>query len=221
MLRFVSGHIVVCVPVVTYESLLPVSTESPCVLVRCSFSKWQFRPWCCPVPLFSNQKDVNSSNPREGPSHLPLQNPQWFLILVLFIQSPTKSHSGYWFTSRRESVFQWPMTWRRGWGWGTLTLGPMRYYKDGMIDPSAQLVGMVENKSWVLLIIRSKGCFCFKRGNCIIYLPTSQLCLPVSSDGWLLMLHCLLASMPLLSGWLTCDCFVVLLVSFYIIVFKN
>lgn len=105
--------------------------------------------------------------------------------------------------------------------WGNLTFGPMCYCKDGMFDPWAQLVGMVKNKSWVLLIIRSKGCFCFKRGNCIIYLPTNLLCLPVSSDGWLLMLHCLLASMPVLSGWLTCDCFVVLLVSFYIIVFKN
>lgn len=74
------------------------------------------------------------------------------------------------------------------------------------------LVGVVKNKSWAILIIRSKGYFCFKGG------VTLYSCLLVSDASQFPQMNAFLChplpSMPFLRCLTTCDYFVVLLIFF-------
>lgn len=159
-------------------------TENPYVLGRCSFSKWLLcRPalgFCCLARRCWWQWF------QEGQSHPLLQNPTvsepcafytkpcWFMFWLLSDGLPSDSFPGgnqflLFFSS------QWLLGMWLGIG-GPHMFDPLCYCKDGTAPWHRLLVGMIKNKAWVFLIIRSKGYFCFKRGNYFKYLPTSQQC---------------------------------------------
>lgn len=129
---FLSVHIESCELVVTFAFSLPVSAESPCVLVRFLIVSGPLL--CCRGLLFqSGVRMVMAGVPGKASAIHSCRTPRLFLSFGLFIQSPAESCAGYWamvcllihFQERINSVvFQQPVTlWDMAGDWGVSLAG--------------------------------------------------------------------------------------------------